>query len=356
MVYQILTSHTGYLIQAAMAAAIFLAAILLRSLLIPWLYDRSIKRAKQRNAKLLHTVLCGFRAPVQWGILLLGAYVALRIISLPQSVWPAVYKLIRIACILLVAWGLSNSTDAALLLLHKFPAVREADQTLRAFFSKVIKGILYAITVVVLLSELGYNVNGLITGLGLSGLTIALAAKDAAANLFGGLVIIFDKPFAAGDYIKCPSAEGTVEEVNLRSTRIRSADDMLLIIPNSTLSAEPITNYSRMNRRRVVSDFPISSSTPLSQVQALKNGIQALLQSRSDIEQNSILILTERLEPTCAVIRLYYYTISSDWSKNLAVKSEIIDAVFSLIHQLHIQQPVRNIALASQPDTPSGSQ
>ncbi len=356
MLYQLLLSHIDQLTQAGMAVAIFLIAVLLREAIIRLLYDRIIKRAKQRNAKLLYTVLSGFRAPVRWGILLLGAYIALHVVNLPQAVWPVLYKLTRIACILLVAWGLSGSADAALLLLRKFPVVRKADQTLRSFFSKVIKGVLYAITAVVLLSELGYNVNGLITGLGLGGLTIALAAKDAAANLFGGLVIIFDKPFAVGDYIKSPSAEGTVEEISLRSTRIRSADDMLLIIPNSTLSTEPITNYSRMNRRRVVSEFPIASCTPLSQIQALKNGIQALLQARSDIEKDGILILSERLEDTCAVIRLYYYTTSSDWSKNLAVKSQVNDAVLDLIHQFNIQQPTRSIILTSQPDAPSGAQ
>ena len=74
------------------------------------------------------------------------------------------------------------------------------------------------------MNELGYNITGVITGLGLSGLTLSLAAKDTVQNMIGGFMIIFDKPFQVGDYIELSGKEGFVENITMRSTRIRTND------------------------------------------------------------------------------------------------------------------------------------
>ena len=82
-------------------------------------------------------------------------------------------------------------------------------------------------------------------------LTVALAAKDSASNLFGGLIIIADKPFAVDDWIETPDLEGVVTDITLRSTRIRTFKDAEVIVPNSTLANSQIINWSRMKKRRV---------------------------------------------------------------------------------------------------------
>ena len=97
---------------------------------------------------------------------------------------------------------------------------------------------------IAILSETGTNVTTIITGLGLGGLTFALAAQDTAQNLFGGLVILLDKPFAVDDWISTPNIEGVVEDITFRSTRIRTFPNALVVVPNSSLVSSPITNWS----------------------------------------------------------------------------------------------------------------
>ena len=94
-------------------------------------------------------------------------------------------------------------------------------------------------------SELGYNISGFVTSLGIGGVVITLAAQDTAKSLIGGALIILDKPFKVGDYIKVGTFEGIVEEITFRSTNIRTLDNSVLHIPNSANVAKKRRNYPR---------------------------------------------------------------------------------------------------------------
>src|SRR5690606_15315239 len=103
--------------------------------------------------------------------------------------------------------------------------------------------IIMAIGAAIIADEFGYNINGFVAGLGLGGLAISLAAKDALANLFGGIIIITEKPFTIGQWIQTPSVEGIVEGISFRSTKIRTFAQAIVTVPNNTLANEPITNW-----------------------------------------------------------------------------------------------------------------
>src|SRR5213075_891075 len=89
-----------------------------------------------------------------------------------------------------------------------------------------------------------------IAGLGIGGLAVALAAKDSVENVFGSLTILFDMPFALGDWVKIDKVEGVVEEINLRSTRIRTFEDSLITLPNSNLIKASVENFGARRFRR----------------------------------------------------------------------------------------------------------
>lgn len=129
------------------------------------------------------------------------------------------------------------------------------------FIANILKAIIVCIAIVMVISELGYNINGLITGLGVSGLAISLATQDTLKNLVSGFVIIFDKPFDVGDFIETKDFKGTIEDITMRSTRIRKLDDSIIIVPNSTLSDSLITNYARLTRKLVEFKIGLTYST-----------------------------------------------------------------------------------------------
>ncbi|MFA1822484.1 mechanosensitive ion channel family protein [Virgibacillus oceani] len=125
-------------------------------------------------------------------------------------------------------------------------------------FSRTLRIVIIAISFSIIAQEFGYDVNGFVAGLGIGGLAFALAAKDALANMFGGIIIITKKPFTIGDWVLTPSVEGTVEDISFRSTKVRTFAQALVTVPNATLSNEPITNWSKMGKRQITFNSRLS--------------------------------------------------------------------------------------------------
>lgn len=122
--------------------------------------------------------------------------------------------------------------------------------------------VLFAIAAILILSNLGVNVTGLIAGLGVGGIAIGLAAQGVFANLFAALTVLFDRPFGKGDAIKYDNTSGTVEDIGLMSTRIRALTGEKIIISNKQLLEKEIHNQARLNRRRIVSTFGVIYQVP----------------------------------------------------------------------------------------------
>jgi small-conductance mechanosensitive channel len=121
---------------------------------------------------------------------------------------------------------------------------------------------IFIIAIVVVLDNLGVDITGLVAGLGIGGIAIGLAAKGIFDDLFSALSIVFDKPFRRGDSIRWDSTSGTVEQIGLKSTRVRSLTGEEVIISNTNLLGKELHNMARLNRRRIVQPFGIVYRTP----------------------------------------------------------------------------------------------
>jgi small-conductance mechanosensitive channel len=121
---------------------------------------------------------------------------------------------------------------------------------------------IFAIALVVVLDNLGVNVTGLIAGLGIGGIAIGLAAQGIFADLFAALAILFDKPFRRGDSIRWDTTSGTVEQIGLKSTRVRALTGEQVVISNKNLLDKELHNMARLNRRRIVQPFGLVGETP----------------------------------------------------------------------------------------------
>ncbi|MCM8525646.1 MAG: mechanosensitive ion channel family protein, partial [Lentisphaeraceae bacterium] len=125
------------------------------------------------------------------------------------------------------------------------------DDVLIPMFHKLIKLATFVVGVVLIASNIGINVASLLAGIGLAGMAIALAAKDTVENLFGSITVLLDKPFEVGDWVVINGVEGTVEQIGLRSSRIRTFYCSQVNVPNSTLIQATVDNYGRRNFRRI---------------------------------------------------------------------------------------------------------
>ena len=121
---------------------------------------------------------------------------------------------------------------------------------------------IFIIALVVVLDNLGVNVTGLIAGLGIGGIAIGLAAQGVFADLFAALAILFDKPFRRGDSVRWDTTSGTVENIGLKSTRVRSITGEEVVISNTNLLNKELHNMARLNRRRITQPFGLVYQTP----------------------------------------------------------------------------------------------
>ena len=156
------------------------------------------------------------------------------------------------------------------------------------FISNICKIVALCITVVMIISELGYNINGLITGLGVGGLAVSLAAQDTLKNIISGFVILYDKPFILGDLIETPEYKGFVEDITMRSTRLRKLDDSIVVVPNSSLADSNITNYAVLKRRLVEFSVGLLYSTPNSVIEKCEKEIKDFLINCSAVDNETV--------------------------------------------------------------------
>lgn len=147
------------------------------------------------------------------------------------------------------------------LILHIFrKCMRRAnvDSAAEGFLSSIIKILLYILTIIITLSILNIPMTSIIAMLSAAGLAIGLALQNSLSNLAGGFIILFSKPFKSGDMIDTGSATGTVERINILYTKILTADNKSVYIPNGTVANSQIINYSEQDKRRVDFEFGIS--------------------------------------------------------------------------------------------------
>lgn len=199
------------------------------------------------------------------------------------------------------------------------------------FLSNIMKIVIIAFAVVMVISELGYNINGLLTGLGVGGLAISLAAQDAVGNLISGFIIIFDKPFKVGDLIETPTVKGFVEEVTMRSTKIRNLDDSVITVPNSTLTKEAITNISMMDKRRIKLNFGLIYSTPNDVLEKVRKEIEDYINENKDILPEPCRIHFREFADSSLNFEVICYTQTSDMDEYLNISNDLNLAIKRIV-------------------------
>lgn len=150
------------------------------------------------------------------------------------------------------------------------------------------------IGIFMILSIWGFDITGLVAGLGVGGLAISLAAQDTFSNLLGGLTIMTDHSFAIGDVITTPDVEGVVEDIRFRSTKIRSFTQFQVTVPNRQLSNKTVTNLSRIGKRRIRFYINLEYGTSPTQIRELIATLQARMEARDSVYDDNILICMER--------------------------------------------------------------
>ncbi|MDR2618698.1 MAG: mechanosensitive ion channel family protein [Treponema sp.] len=168
---------------------------------------------------------------------------------------------VSVLFILIIAGGVQSILDV--LVLHYAPnnvtgklGFRQTE--IQPVLRKLFRAFIWALAVVFILKNLGYNISAILAGLGLGGAALALASRDTLANFFGSITVFLDRPFHFNDRIKIGGYDGYITEMGLRTSRIKTLENRTVIIPNSIFSSSPIENVSAEPHTRVTQTFGIS--------------------------------------------------------------------------------------------------
>ena len=235
--------------------------------------------------------------------------------------------------------------------MHKAYDIK-VDKILFPFISKTLRLILIALAVTIIAEKWGYNIQGFIAGLGLGGLAFALAAKDAAANIIAGMSIILDKPFTIGDWVNSDSLEGSIENISFRTTKIRTIDEALIIVPNSKLTNEPLTNFSRRGKRRVSFSLELNYITSRQELETFVSRVRSMLENHPQVNKEGILVRFDKVSTASLDILVCYFADTPDFDEYFRVKEDINFEIVDILHQENISMafPRTNVYLDDLPN------
>ncbi len=185
------------------------------------------------------------------------------------------------------------------------------DETLTSFFGSVLYALLMIFVILAALSKLGINTTSLIAILGAAGLAVGLALQGTLSNLGAAVLIILFKPFKVGDFVEAGGAAGTVEEISMFSTKFKTGDNKIIIVPNSAIISGKITNYSAKDTRRVEWVFGIGYEDDL---RLAKNVLEDILTTNNKIlKEPKHLIAVSELADSSVNILVRAWVKSEDY-------------------------------------------
>jgi MscS family membrane protein len=276
------TYYHNTLQQWGIGFLIVLGSILLARI-VYWFIKRYVKTHTAKTESKLDDLLVDLiEEPIFVFIILIGTGIATHRLTFPDWLDTWLNNVLYVAITLTLTWLIVRIIDS-IISEYVVPLTQKSendlDDQIVPIARKGIRSILWILGILLALNNAGYDVAALLAGLGLGGLALAMAAKDTVANVFGGLTIFIDKPFKLHDRIKISGNDGNVEEIGVRSTRIRTLEGRLLIVPNHHFTDNVVENVSSEPSRKVILNLGLTyDTTP----DALRKAISIL----SDIQSN----------------------------------------------------------------------
>jgi MscS family membrane protein len=197
--------------------------------------------------------------------------------------------------------------------------------------SRIVRVLIVVLTVTAILGAWGYNTSTIMAGLGIGGVAMALAAQKTIENLFGGVAVISDRPVAVGDFCKFGDRVGTVEDIGVRSTRIRTLDRTLVTVPNAEFSAMVLENYSRRDKVWFHPTVSLRRDSTPEQVRMVLTSLERMLAEHPKVEVGSMPVRFVGIGSYSLDIEIFAYILTKDFDEFLGVQQEllliIVDAV-----------------------------
>lgn len=199
------------------------------------------------------------------------------------------------------------------------------------FVRRLAKFIFILLVGIIILDNLGIDVTAGLAALGIGGIALALGAQKTLENFIGSLAIVLDQPVHIGDFCKVGDISGTIEDIGMRSTRIRTNDRTLITIPNGDLSSQKIENYARRDRFLFNKKFNLRYDTPPETVSNIVAKIKTILDSEKKVIPDVMPVRFNDMTKDAIVIETFFYVLTSDFNEFLKIQQNILIQVMQAV-------------------------
>ncbi len=306
------------------AALLLVISLLARRIAVHLIFPFLGKLVSRTRTTIDDKLFAALEAPVAAFIMLIGMFSALKVLRLSPAADTAISYGSSVAFSLVVFWGLWRAIGAVL--AHATQLAVERKSPMASFMPWIRKSIMTMFVVLAALltvQSLGYDVKAILAGLGIGGLAFALAAQDTLANVFGAIVVAVDQPFKHGEVVNIQGRVGAIEDIGVRSTRIRLSDGSLVVMPNKTVAAETITNLSRFIKRRFELVVALPYNTKPEHIQELVTEIGAFIRAQPEVNGAGVLCYFRGFTPNNLEIWSVYECPDPDFIKAMNASQRI---------------------------------
>jgi MscS family membrane protein len=315
------TSFGRILLAVFVFALLLIARGLFARFVIGWL-----KRvARRTDSKLDDSMIQAIDHPMRFVPALIGFFLVLQILQLQGTFETIGLRLIRSLIVFTMFWGAIALVEPVSMFLSKLREILSA--TMLDWTIKSVKILLGVIGAAAILQLWGIEIGPLIAGLGLFGLAAALAAQDLFKNLLSGVLILAEKRFEPGEWIKVDGVvEGTVQSIGFRSTMVQQFDKAIVQVPNAKLADTAVINFTRMSHRRIYWKIGVLYNTTASQLREVRDGIERYILETEDFaspDDVATFVRIDSFNDSSIDIMVYCFTRTTVWGEWLEVKEAL---------------------------------
>ncbi len=336
------------------AVLIFLGFLFIRRLFTRVIINRLKAVTRRTRTRLDDDALEVLEKPVSFIPVVLGVFFATDYLPLNDLLANIADRLVRSLIVLVIFWGLINLLRPLSVLFRRLEELLTTAMV--DWLIKATKTAFIFIGVATVLEIWGIKIAPILAGLGLFGVAVALGAQDLFKNLISGILVIAEKRFNPGDWIKVDGiAEGIVETIGFRSTLIRRFDKAPLHVPNSKLSDNSLTNFSAMTHRRIFWIIGVEYRTTISQLRTIRDNIEAFIMESDDFARPPevpMFVRIDRFSDSSIDIMVYCFTKTTNWGVWLKIKEGLAYKIKEIVEEAgtSFAFPSRSIYVESMSD------
>lgn len=317
------------------AVLIFFAFLLIRPLFSRIVINRVKSYTQKTETPLDDEVLGVVEKPLGFIPIVLGAFFAISHLSLTGQAQLVADRLMRSLIVFVIFWNIVKLAEPLSYFLRKLERVLTV--TMVNWLIKAIKIVFIFIGAATILEIWGIKIGPILAGLGLFGVAVALGAQDLFKNLISGILVISEKRFQPGDWIRVEGVvEGTVESIGFRSTFVRRFDKAPMFVPNSKLSDNSLVNFSAMSHRRIYWVIGVEYRTTIEQLRRIRDNIEKYILESDEFAhppEVPTFVRIDRFGDSSIDIMAYCFTKTTVWGEWLAIKEKLAYKIKEIVEE-----------------------